>query len=141
MKTIFILILVLLAGLLFGFLLVKLFIKFSNWLLKRQAKKEILKTKPENDKFFFKQKQYSLKEQIEYDLSKHKTFFQKIKGLFKRKVKGGNISGYGEQPTNTGFKREQVSTSGEGNKPGTEQPSTNTAESIGEQRGINSGLS
>lgn len=135
MKTIFIIILVTLAGFLFGLLLVKIFITLSTWLLSLKTREKILK---EDKLFFYKKQPYSLKEEIEKELSKRTTLFKKIKNLFKKKVKGG-ISEYG-RTDDTGFKREQVSTSGEGIKPSTEQPNTDTAQPNGEQRSINSDL-
>lgn len=137
MKTIFIIIIVILAGLLFGFLLAKLFLKMSNCFLGRKARREILKG--EDKPYFFRKLPYSLKQDIQGELNKRVKFKDKIKNLFKKKVKGG-ISQYG-RTDDTGFKREQVFANSEGTTNATtEQPSTNPPESNGEQRSINSNL-
>lgn len=138
MKTIFIIILVILAGVLFGLIFAKLSIKLINWILGVKIKNRILRG--EENKFLFKKKPYSLKEQVEFDLKKKISIFKKIKGLFKKQMKGG-ISTYGNTGNTGGHIGKQVPTGSEGDSPG-EQPTkytdTNTAQPSREQRDINS---
>jgi hypothetical protein len=141
MKIIFIIIIVILAGLLFGFLLVKFFLKFSNWILGRRTRKDILRKDLSEEElkrrnFFFRNKAYNLTEMVEYDLNKRVKFKDKIKKLFNRSKKG--VSQYGESNAgNPGFKREQVSAIREGNSSPTTSPTTDTARTTAEQPSIN----
>lgn len=98
MKTIYLILLFLILGIVFGFILAKVMVFLSNWLLKRKVNKQI---KTDEREFFYKDKPYNLKENIEFEKSKRKKFH-----LFKRKQKGG-ISDYGNtvQP---GVRRNEV---------------------------------
>jgi hypothetical protein len=135
MSTLLTILLAIIGGLIFGYFLVKFFIMVSNMLLERKAKKEALK---KDSAFFFKDKPYNLKEQVEHDLKNYTPWYKK---LFNREKKG--VSDYG-RTTNAGVIPKQVSTSGEGNtSPATattEQPSINTTETRREQRVINRSL-
>lgn len=142
MKTIFIIIIiiiVILAGLLFGFLLAKLFFKLSTYIIQRKAKNIILNNQNGIDKFLFRQKEYNLKENIEYDLKKYTPWYKRI---FQKKMKGG-ISQYG-RTDDAGFIPKPIRTDNGSNQQtntdNTQQPSTDTAQSSGEQRSINSNL-
>lgn len=120
MKTIFLILIFLVLGLIFGFILARAIYSFSNFLLRNKIKREALK---EDKPFFYQQKLYSLKQEIEFEESKRdkRGFFKK---LFNRSQKG--VGDYGNTRQSE-FRGESVSTDSRGLKQGTE--STNSATS------------
>lgn len=88
MKTIYLILIFLILGILFGLIFARLMTWISEYILKRKITNEINKGN-EKREFFYKDKPYNLKESVEFEKGKRKKFH-----LFKRKMKGG-ISDYG----------------------------------------------
>jgi hypothetical protein len=114
-NTILLIIIFLVLGVIFGFILAKLSYSISSYFLKRNIEKD---AKANPQPFFYKLKPYDLKKEIEYEQSKKKKgFFSKI---FKRKQKGG-ISNYGntEQPriVGTTFEKPILTDNGSSSEP------------------------
>jgi hypothetical protein len=134
-KTIFLILIFLFLGLIFGFILAKIISGISNYFLSRKVEKRI---KSHNQKpFFYKQEQYDLKREIEEEQSKRKRSF--LSGLFKRKEKGGisdygNTEQYGIIPATRG---EQISRVREGLTSVPEPVNTPTPANSGEQVSFN----
>lgn len=124
MKTIFLILIFLIMGVVFGFIFALMMSGVSNYFLKRKVTKDALK---EDKKFFFRDKPYNLKEQIEYEQEKT---FKKKKSFFNRGKKG--VSDYGNtiQPGNVGkISGEQIPDGG--NRGETSNPSPGISQSPG----------
>ena len=110
MKTIWLILIVLVIGFIFGLIMGKIIYPIANYFLKRKVMKQALKEPNEKEgrKFFYNQKPYDLKGEIEYEQSKRKKF-----SLFNRKQVKGGISEYGNtlQPRDSG---KQIPTINEG---------------------------
>ena len=134
MKTIFLILIFLILGIFFGLIMARVLIFISNWLLKKKVTKQALNE--EERKFFYQDKPYNLKENIEYEQKRNKKqgFFD---FLIKRQVKGG-VSDYGDtiQPRNNEIdNREQVPTSGSVESTPASPTGTTTTGTTPENRG------
>jgi hypothetical protein len=102
MQTIFIIILIILAGIVLGIIFARLIYGASTFLLKRKIRNEALHEKERT--FFYNSKPYDLKGGIEQELREHRGFFKRFFNINNSK---GGISDYGntKQPipsTNNG---------------------------------------
>lgn len=91
MKTIYLIFIFLILGILFGFIMARVLVFISNWFLRKKVREEALNEKDRT--FFYQQKPYNLKENIEFEEKKRKKsgFFE----IFKKKQMKGGISDYG----------------------------------------------